>query len=167
MSVRIMCPDGGTCHHGCAERDGRCFRVQTCEPLSIAGFPGDEWPESVRALHAPESPSEWAIRLAKKRRLAQERKDVTHEELDIRAVNSAIGSLTRALMDVERRLDRDVRTIDAGGDWTLLDVLEQFHARLKLLERDAHMHGPSGEIARRHPLSADDPVVLWPAAKPE
>jgi hypothetical protein len=35
------CPDGGACHHWCA--DGPCFRVETCGPLSGV-FPDDQWP---------------------------------------------------------------------------------------------------------------------------
>lgn len=30
---RATCPDGGTCHHGCAHA-GECFRVRYCGPLS-------------------------------------------------------------------------------------------------------------------------------------
>jgi hypothetical protein len=41
----VRCPDGGTCHHEC--RAG-CFRATWCGPLSGV-FPGDRWPEDVRA----------------------------------------------------------------------------------------------------------------------
>jgi hypothetical protein len=41
MEERV-CPDGGRCHHECAEGD--CFRVECCEPLSNV-YPYDEWPE--------------------------------------------------------------------------------------------------------------------------
>jgi NTP pyrophosphatase (non-canonical NTP hydrolase) len=44
------CPDGGTCHHLCRQ-DGSCFRVRYCGPLSGV-FPGDSWPEDVRAAEA-------------------------------------------------------------------------------------------------------------------
>jgi NTP pyrophosphatase (non-canonical NTP hydrolase) len=44
------CPDGGTCHHLCRQ-DGPCFRVRYCGPLSGV-FPGDSWPEDVRAAGA-------------------------------------------------------------------------------------------------------------------
>lgn len=50
MSYLSGCPDGGTCHHLCRER---CFRVLTCGPLSIAGYPGDAWPREVVLQHAP------------------------------------------------------------------------------------------------------------------
>lgn len=45
---RHKCPDGGYCHHGCAER---CWRVSAAGPLSGV-FPDDEWPASVIAEHA-------------------------------------------------------------------------------------------------------------------
>ncbi|MBO9428125.1 hypothetical protein [Sulfitobacter sp. R18_1] len=38
------CPDGGTCHHGCAE--GNCFRVGFCGPLSNV-FPNNTWPSEM------------------------------------------------------------------------------------------------------------------------
>jgi hypothetical protein len=34
------CPDAGACTHGCSTK---CFRVETCEPLSDV-FDGDQWP---------------------------------------------------------------------------------------------------------------------------
>jgi hypothetical protein len=40
------CPDGGTCHHGCAP--GACFPVKTCAPVSGV-YPGDVWPAAERA----------------------------------------------------------------------------------------------------------------------
>lgn len=41
------CPDGGACHHECAERyRGACWRVWNAEPLTIAGW-GDRWPDEV------------------------------------------------------------------------------------------------------------------------
>lgn len=54
-----LCPDGGTCHHLCplgVDPQGHltglpCFRVVTCGPLSIAKFPGDRWPDDLRAVH--------------------------------------------------------------------------------------------------------------------
>jgi hypothetical protein len=46
----------------------------------------------------------------------------------------------------------DVRDIDAGGDWTLLDVLKQFLARVRALE-SVVLPGPSRG-------------AMWPAAKP-
>jgi hypothetical protein len=42
------CPDEATCHHECRSV---CFRVKYCSPLSGV-YPGDDWPESVRAKHA-------------------------------------------------------------------------------------------------------------------
>ena len=42
------CPDGGKCHHSCGPND-RCFRVDTCGPLSGV-FPNDEWPPEVEAF---------------------------------------------------------------------------------------------------------------------
>lgn len=48
MSDKERCPDGGRCHHLCAEA---CFRVLCCGPLSAAKYPGDTWPEDVRAEH--------------------------------------------------------------------------------------------------------------------
>jgi hypothetical protein len=47
-----QCPDGGTCHHRCA--DGGCFRVETCGPLSGV-YPGDRWPEAVVAAHTSDA----------------------------------------------------------------------------------------------------------------
>jgi hypothetical protein len=41
------CPDGGTCHHWCGRK---CFRVQTCGPLSGV-YPDDEWPAEVLIEH--------------------------------------------------------------------------------------------------------------------
>ena len=46
--TRVLCPDGGTCHHECA---AKCFRVTGCVPLSGV-FPGDVWPIGVLASHA-------------------------------------------------------------------------------------------------------------------
>ncbi|GAA1281742.1 hypothetical protein [Saccharothrix xinjiangensis] len=42
------CPDDGRCHHGC---NVGCFRVAAAGPLSGV-FPGDRWPDQVRAEHA-------------------------------------------------------------------------------------------------------------------
>lgn len=39
MSER-RCKDGGICHHGCSS--GRCYRAETCSPLSGSGL-GDDW----------------------------------------------------------------------------------------------------------------------------
>lgn len=47
------CPDGGVCHHWCA--DGPCFRVGSCGPLSGV-FPGDQWPAALRAAGGQEEP---------------------------------------------------------------------------------------------------------------
>jgi hypothetical protein len=44
-----MCPDGGTCHHNCADS---CFRVGSCGPLSGV-FPNDDWPADVVRNPAP------------------------------------------------------------------------------------------------------------------
>jgi hypothetical protein len=51
------CPDGGTCHHECGA--ARCFRVDTCEPLSGV-FPGERWPDVVHTLNAarPKRPAQ-------------------------------------------------------------------------------------------------------------
>lgn len=38
------CPDGGCCHHFCAE--GNCFRVGCCGPLSNT-YPNNTWPEDL------------------------------------------------------------------------------------------------------------------------
>jgi hypothetical protein len=43
---RRRCPDGGACHHQCTA--GECFRVRFCAPLSLAGFPGNDWPDDIR-----------------------------------------------------------------------------------------------------------------------
>lgn len=40
-----LCPDGGSCHHGCGARE--CYRVQACGPLSDV-YPGDDWPDAVK-----------------------------------------------------------------------------------------------------------------------
>jgi len=46
------CPDGGTCHHECmaqAITEGQaalCWRTVFAGPLSAAGYPDDEWPET-------------------------------------------------------------------------------------------------------------------------
>jgi hypothetical protein len=42
---RRTCPDEGYCHHWCGL--GGCFRVAHAGPLSIAAYPGDDWPEAV------------------------------------------------------------------------------------------------------------------------
>lgn len=41
----MQCPDGGTCHHHCGipAFHGRCFRVESCGPLSGV-YPNDDWP---------------------------------------------------------------------------------------------------------------------------
>lgn len=41
-----QCPDDGTCHHDCTDREG-CFRVRSCGPLSGV-YPNDEWPTDIR-----------------------------------------------------------------------------------------------------------------------
>lgn len=41
------CPDGGKCHHGCAER---CWRVSHGGPLSGV-YCHDQWPPDVKAQH--------------------------------------------------------------------------------------------------------------------
>lgn len=46
VSVPMVCPDGGACHHECAPVS--CFRVGSCGPLSGV-YPGDRWPASVVA----------------------------------------------------------------------------------------------------------------------
>lgn len=48
MARSVGCPDGGACHHDCADS---CWRVQTCAPLSASGW--DDWPEEVRAANPP------------------------------------------------------------------------------------------------------------------
>jgi hypothetical protein len=51
-----LCPDKGTCHHGCTMQGG-CYRVNSglCGPLSNV-YPGDRWPEEVEQWHeSPES----------------------------------------------------------------------------------------------------------------
>lgn len=65
-SIPDRCPDSGSCHHECPE-GGACFRVLTCGPLSIAGYPHDEWPEAIveehRARQTPEvgANAEWDL----------------------------------------------------------------------------------------------------------
>lgn len=44
MSEKRLCPDLGTCHHGCTKG---CFRVAHCGPLPGV-FVDDEWPEGVK-----------------------------------------------------------------------------------------------------------------------
>lgn len=39
-----LCPDQGTCHHGCRES---CWRVANCGPLSGV-FPNNEWPSDLK-----------------------------------------------------------------------------------------------------------------------
>ena len=48
-SEKQQCPDGGACHHDCKER---CFRVETCEPLSGV-YPRNVWPAGVRLSPRP------------------------------------------------------------------------------------------------------------------
>lgn len=43
---RMQCPDGGVCHHDCAESE--CFRVRSAGPVSGV-FPNNEWPAHVVA----------------------------------------------------------------------------------------------------------------------
>lgn len=40
--LQTTCPDGGTCHHGCA-LGAECWRVPNAEPLSGV-FPDNKWP---------------------------------------------------------------------------------------------------------------------------
>lgn len=42
---KLMCPDTGTCHHGCSFG---CWRVENAAPLSIAKFPDDRWPDDIK-----------------------------------------------------------------------------------------------------------------------
>lgn len=42
------CPDAGRCHHACVER---CWRVRNAGPIT-GTFPGDVWPEHVKAEHS-------------------------------------------------------------------------------------------------------------------
>jgi len=42
---RVLCPDGGACHHYC-RTDEMCFRVETCGPLSGV-YAGNRWPDQV------------------------------------------------------------------------------------------------------------------------
>lgn len=45
--IKAHCPDGGYCHHQCAEHSpDECFRVACCAPLSAA-YPSGEWPAEV------------------------------------------------------------------------------------------------------------------------
>ena len=44
---RPGCPDDGTCHHDCPTGD-ECWRVRFAGPLSGV-FPGDVWPDEIRA----------------------------------------------------------------------------------------------------------------------
>lgn len=48
MGLRGRCPDAGTCHSVGDECALGCYRVACCEPLSGV-FPGDVWPEGVKA----------------------------------------------------------------------------------------------------------------------
>lgn len=41
---RLICPDGGVCHHEC---ETVCYRVQACGPLSAARYPNDAWPAGI------------------------------------------------------------------------------------------------------------------------
>lgn len=41
---KLVCPDGGTCHHLC--QTAACFRVLGCGPLSGV-FPDDRWPDAI------------------------------------------------------------------------------------------------------------------------
>lgn len=50
-SPRRGCPDGGACHHECAERHGGCWRVWNAGPLSGV-FVNDVWPSDVRDVEA-------------------------------------------------------------------------------------------------------------------
>lgn len=53
-TARRTCPDGGTCHHGCAASE--CFRVTHAGPLSGV-FPLDRWPDSTRAAYGADNAS--------------------------------------------------------------------------------------------------------------
>lgn len=46
-SITGMCPDGGTCHHGCSDRQ-HCFRVEWASPLSAYG---EVWSDFDLSLH--------------------------------------------------------------------------------------------------------------------
>lgn len=47
-------PDGGRCWHNCGE-DCSCWRVNNAAPLSAAKYPGDDWPDDVKAANPPEN----------------------------------------------------------------------------------------------------------------
>lgn len=48
MTDEQRCPDEGRCHHSCKE--SRCFRVQSCGPLSGV-YPDNCWPDDVLRAH--------------------------------------------------------------------------------------------------------------------
>jgi hypothetical protein len=48
-SIPEQCPDTGTCHHACTIG---CWRVTHAGPLSIAKFPGNRWPDHIKAEYA-------------------------------------------------------------------------------------------------------------------
>lgn len=58
-SDKQQCPDGGVCHHDCKER---CFRVETCEPLSGV-YPDNVWPAGVRLSPRPVPVDEFGVPL--------------------------------------------------------------------------------------------------------
>lgn len=116
MSDRKKCPDGGTCHHQCAEK---CFRVNTCEPLSGV-FPGDTWPEGVRAQHAnaPARQEGDGIRCGLTGSELLLRSDLERTALDAyslftvktagdhaKAIKAAVAAAILRLSDEERRTD--------------------------------------------------------------
>lgn len=50
-----LCPDGGTCHHGC---QSSCLRVRIAGPLSGV-FSGDRWPDEIFDAHAVTPDEGW------------------------------------------------------------------------------------------------------------
>jgi len=54
LAGRVVCPDGGTCGHGCT---GGCWRTEGwASPLTAAGW-GDTWPAEVLAAERAKGPS--------------------------------------------------------------------------------------------------------------
>lgn len=80
MSEPERCPDGGTCHHLCAEA---CFRVLTCGPLS-GSFPGNTWPEEMRAEHLQRHESTRLERVKAKLERLPDSDAVTVDKSDLR-----------------------------------------------------------------------------------
>lgn len=110
-----MCPDDGTCHHGCIL--DHCWRVEHCAPLSVYG---EKWTDGLMRLYRER---EMAMQDADRRscqggwRLAQERA-VRVVELEIalmRIRTAAAGGHHAGSFDLQADVLEIVNSVLAGN----------------------------------------------------